>query len=78
MENLPFRNRKGITLPASTEQSAGVKLASERLLSKTPNIEASIEIDPNSLFNFQISRGFDIGVRITGGGFLNYVAQQGH
>jgi hypothetical protein len=37
-----------------------------------PNIEASIEINPNSLFTFQISQGYDIGVQITGGGFLNY------
>ena len=30
-------------------------------LSRSPDIEASIEIDPKSLFNFKISRGFDIG-----------------
>jgi hypothetical protein len=41
-------------------------------VSGSPDIEASVEIDPNSLFNFQISRGFDIGVSITGGGFLTY------
>jgi hypothetical protein len=41
-------------------------------LSRSPDIEASIEIDPKSLFNFKISRGFDIGARITGGGFLTY------
>ena len=41
-------------------------------LSRSPDIEASIEIDPSSLFNFRISRGFDIGARITGGGFLTY------
>lgn len=43
-----------------------------------PNIEASIEINPNSLFNFEITRGYDIGINITGGGFLNYgVLQNG-
>jgi len=41
-------------------------------LSNSPNMEASIEINPKSIFNFQINRGFDIGARITGGGFLNY------
>ncbi len=41
-------------------------------LSKSPDIDATIEIDPRSLFSFQISRGFDIGVKITGGGFLTY------
>jgi hypothetical protein len=41
-------------------------------LSRSPDIKASIEIDPSSLFNFKISRGFDIGARINGGGFLTY------
>jgi translocation and assembly module TamB len=41
-------------------------------LSNSPHLEASIEIDPKSIFNFQINRGFDIGAQITGGGFLNY------
>ena len=75
MENLTVsETEKAITFTSFSQEqpAADVKLASERLLSKTPNIKASIEIDPNSLFNFQISRGFDIGVQITGGGFLNY------
>ena len=46
-------------------------LRSETLMG-IPGIETSIEIDPNSLFTFSISSGFDIGARITGGGFLNY------
>ncbi len=41
-------------------------------ISNSPYMEASIEIDPKSIFNFHIDRGFDIGVHITGGGFLNY------
>jgi hypothetical protein len=44
----------------------------EKPFSNLPEIEALIEIDPKSLFNFQITRGFDIGVHITGGGFLTY------
>jgi hypothetical protein len=40
--------------------------------SNSPHLEASIEIDPKSIFNFKINRGFDIGVQIRGGGFLNY------
>jgi translocation and assembly module TamB len=43
-----------------------------RNMSSSPYMEASIEIDPNSIFNFEISRGFDISVSISGGGFLNY------
>lgn len=54
------------------ESSSEKFMASLNTLSKAPNIEASIEINPNSLFTFQISRGYDIGVSITGGGFLNY------
>jgi hypothetical protein len=46
-------------------------LRTERLMA-IPGIETSIEIDPNSLFTFSISSGFDIGASITGGGFLNY------
>jgi hypothetical protein len=41
-------------------------------LSNSPHMEASIEINPRSIFNFQINRGFDIVAQITGGGFLNY------
>ncbi|MBP1668401.1 MAG: hypothetical protein H6Q21_767, partial [Bacteroidetes bacterium] len=65
---------KTITFKSLTQDTAtrDLKLASVNTFSKVPNIETSIEIDPNSLFNFQISRGFDIGVQITGGGFLNY------
>jgi hypothetical protein len=65
---------KAITFTSFSQdqRAASVRQASVSSLSKLPNIDASIEIDPNSLFNIQISRGFDIGVRITGGGFLNY------
>ncbi len=41
-------------------------------LSSSPHLEASIEINPKSVFNFQINRGFDIGAQINGGGFLSY------
>jgi hypothetical protein len=47
------------------------KSASESF-SKTPDIEATVEINPGTLFNFEISKGFDIGVHISGGGFLTY------
>ena len=43
-----------------------------KTFTRSPDIEAAIEINPNSLFNFKISRGFDIGAQITGGGFLTY------
>jgi hypothetical protein len=41
-------------------------------MSRSPDIEATVEINPNTVFNFDISKGFDIGVRISGGGFLTY------
>ncbi len=47
-------------------------LKERQAISGLPAVEALIEIDPNSLFNFQITRGFDIGVHIRGGGFLTY------
>ncbi len=74
-ENLTVsETEKTITFASLTQDQSDAigKLASVDPLSKSPNIKASIEIDPNSLFNFQISRGYDIGVKITGGGFLNY------
>ena len=37
-----------------------------------PSIQTSIEIDPKSEFNFEISSNFDVGVKISGSGFLNY------
>ena len=66
--------QKVITFASLTEaqNAAGIKQKIVNSLSKSPDIEASIEIDPSSLFNFEISRGFDIGARITGGGFLTY------
>jgi translocation and assembly module TamB len=48
------------------------KRESVKNLSNSPHLETSIEINPKSIFNFQINRGFDIGAQITGGGFLNY------
>jgi hypothetical protein len=57
---------------AMDQHAGGLKPISVNPLSNMPNIEASIEIDPRSLFTIQISRGFDIGVSINGGGFLNY------
>jgi hypothetical protein len=44
----------------------------ENQISKTPDIEATVEINPNTLFNFEISKGYDIGVHISGGGFMTY------
>jgi translocation and assembly module TamB len=66
--------QKIITFASLKEDPSALadKRASLMALSKSPYMETSIEIDPKSIFNFQISRGFDIGVVITGGGFLNY------
>jgi len=75
MENLTIsETQKTITFASLTEDQSALMAKREAMmnLSKSPNIEASIEIDPKSIFNFQINRGFDIGVQITGGGFLNY------
>lgn len=38
----------------------------------SPNIELSLEINPNTQFSVGISKGYDIEVNIKGGGFLNY------
>ena len=37
-----------------------------------PSIQTSIEIKPKSIFNFEISSSFDVGVKISGSGLLNY------
>ena len=74
-ENLSVsETEKTITFASLTQDqlNTGANIQQLTPLSTSPNIKASIEIDPNSLFNFQISRGYDIGVKITGGGFLNY------
>jgi translocation and assembly module TamB len=44
----------------------------QKKLAKMPTIQTSIEINPKSVFNFEISSGFDVGVKISGNGFLNY------
>jgi translocation and assembly module TamB len=41
-------------------------------LTKMPSIQTSIEINPKSVFNFEISSSFDVGVKISGSGLLNY------
>jgi len=76
-ENLNIsETEKTITFMSLGEESVSRKV--ENNILSRPNIEASIEINPNSLFNFEISRGYDIGINITGGGFLNYgVLQNG-
>jgi autotransporter translocation and assembly factor TamB len=57
---------------ADEDQEGESEEAPVQSFSRTPDIEAAIEINPNSLFNFSISRGFDIGAQIRGGGFLTY------
>jgi hypothetical protein len=41
-------------------------------LTKMPSVQTSIEISPTCLFNFEISSSFDVGVKISGSGLLNY------
>ena len=75
MENMTVSETQKTITFASLDQDtvvADTKRAVSNPLSKSPDIDATIEIDPRSLFSFQISRGFDIGVKITGGGFLTY------
>jgi translocation and assembly module TamB len=75
MENLTVsETQKTITFASLREDQAAIRNKREAMnkLSNSPNLEASIEIDPKSVFNFQINRGFDIGVKISGSGFLNY------
>ena len=56
----------------SADPEGEAEKSPSRSFTRTPDIEAAIEINPNSLFNFKISRGFDISAQITGGGFLTY------
>ena len=74
-ENLTVsETEKTITFASlSNQEKTGdtVKVPSKSF-TRLPDIDAEIEINPNSLFNFKISKGFDIGVQITGGGFLTY------
>ena len=75
MEDLTIsETQKTITFASLTYDSSALDAGRTAVLelSKSPYMEASIEIDPKSIFNFQITRGFDIGVQIRGGGFLNY------
>jgi translocation and assembly module TamB len=44
----------------------------EKEVTKMPSIQTSIEINPKSVFNFEISSNFDVAVKISGSGFLNY------
>ena len=76
MENMTVSETQKTITFASLDQDTvitGPATARTNPLSKSPDIDAKIEIDPRSLFSFQISRGFDIGVKITGGGSLAYV-----
>ena len=75
VENLNIsETQKLITFTGLTQDgdTVGINKNKVNQLSRSPDIKAAIEIDPSSLFNFRISRGFDIGARITGGGFLTY------
>ena len=63
---------KTITFASLDQDTTETGKATVTIMSGIPDIEASIEINPNSLFRFEISRGYDIGLEITGGGFLNY------
>jgi hypothetical protein len=75
MENMTVSETQKTITFASLDQDTVItdtKTIRANTLSKSPDIDATIEIDPRSLFSFQISRGFDIGVKITGGGFLTY------
>ncbi len=71
---------KTVTFASLTEETDTLEAVRATLnsISRLPDIEASIEINPNSLFNFQITRGFDIGAEIRGGGFLTYSLNQNH
>ena len=73
-ENLTVsETEKTITFAGLRDDGDGkTEKAPVKTFTRSPDIEAAIEINPNSLFNFSISRGFDIGAQITGGGFLTY------
>ncbi len=75
MENLSVSETEKTMKFASLRVDPNAELQKKDALKKvsnSPHMETSIEIDPKSIFNFQINRGFDIGAQISGGGFLNY------
>jgi translocation and assembly module TamB len=75
MENMTVsETQKTISFASLDQDTVITDVTANRAnpLSKSPDIDATIEIDPKSLFSFQISRGFDIGVKIRGGGSLAY------
>jgi hypothetical protein len=41
-------------------------------LSRMPTIQTSIEINPKSIFNIEISSVYDVAIHISGGGLLDY------
>ncbi|MDZ7635199.1 MAG: translocation/assembly module TamB domain-containing protein [Bacteroidales bacterium] len=73
-ENLTVSETEKIVTFASltADPESEAEKAPVKSFSRSPDIDAAIEINPNSLFNFSISRGFDIRAQITGGGFLTY------
>jgi autotransporter translocation and assembly factor TamB len=75
IENLAVsETEKMITFASLSEDKLPDKKNKTQInqISKTPDIEATVEINPNTLFNFEISKGYDIGVHISGGGFMTY------
>jgi translocation and assembly module TamB len=75
MENLAISETEKTIKFASLKPDQTAEMLKRKAvknLSNSPHLETSIEIDPRSIFNFQINRGFDIGAHISGGGFLNY------
>lgn len=49
-----------------------LRIARIKEISSVPNIQTTIEINPKSIFNVEVSSGLDIGVTVSGSGLLNY------
>jgi translocation and assembly module TamB len=74
LQNIEISESEKLITFASLAEPRGIRpdkvMAPTQIKSKTL-LNASIEIDPQVQLGFEITRGFDIKVQITGGGFLN-------
>ncbi|MBL0341487.1 MAG: translocation/assembly module TamB domain-containing protein [Bacteroidetes bacterium] len=74
-EDLSLQERqKTVTFASLSMDTSAFSTAFSRVneLSGLPLIQTTLEITPKSIFNFEISSGYNIHIGITGNGLLNY------
>jgi len=69
---------KTVTFASLINDSAAIAAPLSRLqeISGIPGIQTTIEVNPKSKFNFEISSGYDIRIAISGNGSLDYTMLQ--